>query len=183
MKPTRYTGLALLLIGAATAQAQTQVPNTFQSGQPARAADVNANFDTLQTAIDQSVADIQQLQQTVGITWKGAWQNGVVYARLDLVEYQGSTFLAVQDTSGVEDPSNTSFWSLFAAGGNDGATGPQGSVGPQGPVGPKGDSGATGPAGRRCPCAGPWQTYPCPRRFHRAEAPLRGFLRPWPTVP
>ena len=138
---------AFALLASGVALAQTQVPNIFQSGQPARAADVNANFDTLQTAIDQSVADIQQLQQTVGITWKGAWQNGVVYARLDLVEYQGSTFVAVQDTSGVEDPSNTSFWSLFAAGGNDGATGPQGSVGPQGPVGPKGDSGATGPAG------------------------------------
>lgn len=41
--------------------AQTQVPNTFQSGQPARASEVNANFDVLETAIDQNAVAIQNI--------------------------------------------------------------------------------------------------------------------------
>jgi hypothetical protein len=51
---TRYFASALAFFGIATAQAQTQVPNVFQSGQPAQAAEVNENFDTLESAIDQN---------------------------------------------------------------------------------------------------------------------------------
>ena len=38
---------------------QTQVPNDFTAGEPARAAEVNANFDALETAVDQNAAAIQ----------------------------------------------------------------------------------------------------------------------------
>ena len=41
--------------------AQTQVPNTFQAGQPARAAEVNANFDALEAAIDANATAITQI--------------------------------------------------------------------------------------------------------------------------
>ena len=45
--------LALIALSFSTAiSAQTQVPNTFQAGQPARAVDVNANFDALENAVD-----------------------------------------------------------------------------------------------------------------------------------
>lgn len=40
---------------------QTTVPNIFQAGQPARAAEVNANFDVLEAAIDQNAAAIAQI--------------------------------------------------------------------------------------------------------------------------
>jgi hypothetical protein len=40
------------------AVAQTQVPNDFQAGTPARAADVNANFDALENAINGHASDI-----------------------------------------------------------------------------------------------------------------------------
>ena len=43
---TRVLGIVALMIWGSVL-AQTQVPNTFQSGQPARAADVNANFSTV----------------------------------------------------------------------------------------------------------------------------------------
>ena len=39
---------------------QTQVPNDFTAGTPARAAEVNENFDTLEAAVDQNAAAIQQ---------------------------------------------------------------------------------------------------------------------------
>ena len=55
----KLTASTLLLLVAGAANAQTQVPNTFQAGQPARAAEVNANFDALETAVDQNAAAIQ----------------------------------------------------------------------------------------------------------------------------
>lgn len=51
--------VALLFSGMAIGQ--TQVPNDFTAGQPARAAEVNANFDALETAVDQNTAAIQQI--------------------------------------------------------------------------------------------------------------------------
>lgn len=38
------------------------LPHTFQSGTPARAAEVNANFDALVTAIEETQATVQGLQ-------------------------------------------------------------------------------------------------------------------------
>jgi len=40
---------------------QTQVPNTFSAGQPARAAEVNENFDALESAIDLNATAITQI--------------------------------------------------------------------------------------------------------------------------
>lgn len=45
-----------MIVGVA--YGQTQVPNTFQAGQPARAADVNNNFSTLESAANQNASDI-----------------------------------------------------------------------------------------------------------------------------
>lgn len=50
-----------VLIVSGSVLAQTQVPNTFQAGQPARAAEVNENFSTLESAVDQNAAAIQQI--------------------------------------------------------------------------------------------------------------------------
>ena len=44
--------LAILLLLPLSALAQTQVPNVFEDGTPASAAEVNENFDSLETAID-----------------------------------------------------------------------------------------------------------------------------------
>ena len=49
------------LVFSGVAFGQTQVPHTFVSGQPARAAEVNENFDTLEAAVDQNAAAIQQI--------------------------------------------------------------------------------------------------------------------------
>ena len=46
---------------ASAAFGQTQVPNTFTAGTPARAVEVNDNFDALETAIDQNATDIQAI--------------------------------------------------------------------------------------------------------------------------
>jgi hypothetical protein len=52
MNRIAVTTIGLFLI--TTASAQTEVPHNFQAGMPARAAEVNANFDALEGAIDQN---------------------------------------------------------------------------------------------------------------------------------
>jgi hypothetical protein len=133
--------LSVFLLTVGLAHAQTQVPNTFQTGQPARAAEVNENFTTLVSAVNRNADDIAQARS---MSWMGQWQNGVSYSPDDLVHYEGSVYLATQATSGAETPANTAFWSLFAAAG---AIGPQGPVGQQGVAGPAGSQGAVGPQG------------------------------------
>jgi hypothetical protein len=56
MRRVQYTALIFVLFGAAAVQAQTQVPNVFQSGQPARASEVNDNFAAVAAAIDESAS-------------------------------------------------------------------------------------------------------------------------------
>lgn len=132
---------------AGSSMAQTQVPHEFQSGQPARAADVNENFDAVEAIADQIMNDLEQLRQDKALTWKGTWQNGVPYFQGDLVEYSGSAYVSVQVTTGIESPANASYWSVFAAAGTDGVTGSQGPQGAQGPMGPDGPQGPQGTAG------------------------------------
>src|SRR5690606_37551945 len=98
--------------------------------------------------------DLEQLRQEVALTWKDTWQSGVPYFRGDLVEYSGSAYVSIQDTTGLEDPAHESYWSLFAAAGANGTTGPQGpqgEQGPQGPLGPQGIQGIAGPQGAEGP--------------------------------
>jgi hypothetical protein len=88
-----------------------------------------------------------------GANWRGIWQTGVSYAVDDVVAYNGSSFICIQATTGMEDPADSFYWSLLAARGNDGAggavgpQGPQGETGPQGPAGPPGLQGIQGPQG------------------------------------
>lgn len=49
--------LVLACLLATTAFGQTQVPNEFQSGQPARASEVNENFDALELAVDANASE------------------------------------------------------------------------------------------------------------------------------
>ena len=44
---------AILLLLPLSVLAQTQVPNVFEDGMPAKASEVNENFDALETAIDE----------------------------------------------------------------------------------------------------------------------------------
>ncbi len=136
------------------ASAQVEIPHSFEAGQPARAAEVNENFTAIETAVNEAVAaaglnaaDIAALADQVGVEWQGGWQDGVAYQRLDLVSYEGSTYIAAQDTTGAEAPDDAAFWSLFAAAGEQGPDGAQGLQGPAGPQGIQGIQGIQGPDG------------------------------------
>jgi hypothetical protein len=57
----RYTIVLVMILAAGLTYAQTQVPNVFQSGQPARASEVNENFNALESAIDSNATAITQI--------------------------------------------------------------------------------------------------------------------------
>lgn len=153
MKTLRVTMLIITVGYAAIAAGQTEVPNTFQAGEPARASEVNANFSSLAAAIDQNTEDVQSLQVATNLAWSGSYVGSVEYSLDSLVEYEGSVYIAIQDTPVNESPENAEFWMLFASRGSDGSDGapgplgPQGPQGPQGPVGPPGAQGPIGPMG------------------------------------
>jgi hypothetical protein len=112
------TVIAGLSLFVSVSQAQTQVPNTFQSGQPARADEVNANFDALETAIDQNTTAISQIP---------AGPEGPEGP-------QGP--MGPPGPQGAQGPA-----------GPTGPQGPQGAQGPQGTQGPEGPQGIQGPEG------------------------------------
>ena len=53
------TSLALILAGSVPALADdVTIPNVFQAGTPARAAEVNANFSAVESSVDDNAQDI-----------------------------------------------------------------------------------------------------------------------------
>lgn len=92
-----------------TAFAQTQVPNNFAAGQPARASEVNENFDVLEAAIDQNATAIQSIP---------AGPEGP------------------QGPQGVQGPQGPQ--GIMGPPGAEGTQGPVGPTGPQGLEGPPG---------------------------------------------
>lgn len=90
----------------------------------------------------------------VGFTPCGEWVQGA-YSRLDLVSYQGNSFVSLEDnnTTLLTDASR---WMVIASKGakgdkgdkgDIGATGPRGEIGPQGEIGLRGEIGPQGEIG------------------------------------
>jgi hypothetical protein len=77
----------------------------------------------------------------VPLSWRGAWTAEARLAPGEVVSYEGSAYVAQEDTSGVEPRcvgKSGCPWALVAARGPQGPTGPQGTQGPAGPPGPAG---------------------------------------------
>jgi collagen type VII alpha len=87
-----------------------------------------------------------QLVFTGGINPLGEYNNGTSYVTGDSVSYLGSSYVAVQATTG-NLPTDTTYWQLLAEKGDQGDTGPSGAIGPSGSVGPVGPTGPIGPSG------------------------------------
>ena len=61
----------------------------------------------------------------VCIVPKGTWSNATAYTKLDVVTYQGSSYMAIQNNTNKQ-PTNTSYWLLLAQKGDTGNTGATG---------------------------------------------------------
>jgi hypothetical protein len=139
-----------LAIAASTARSgDVTIPNTFVAGTPAKAADVNANFNAVATAVNGTAADVATLQTTVKNIPAGPQgplgPQGPAGAQ-GLPGPQGPAGPpGANGATGATGPAG----SVGAAGaaGATGPQGPQGSTGPQGAQGPTGATGPQGPAG------------------------------------
>ena len=78
---------------------------------------------------------------TRGFRWRGTWNSKAAYKQNDVVELNGSSYIALTNTTNIL-PVSRGYWALMAAAGaGDGATGATGATGPVGATGPTGPSG------------------------------------------
>ena len=77
-------------------------------------------------------------------SWKGSWNNSSTYETGDLVEWQGSTWVATTNMAVGEEPDDDPDWELVAQRGDFGPEGSQGIPGPQGIQGDPGPAGISG---------------------------------------
>lgn len=75
----------------------------------------------------------------VVITPKGEFNEATTYQKLDVVSYQGSSYICLQETTG-NLPTNTEYWQLIAQKGTDGVDGKDGTNGIDGKDGQDGVS-------------------------------------------
>lgn len=86
---------------------------------------------------------IRQDLGKVSVTPKGTWSSATAYERLDVVTYNGGSYLSVQDVPIGTAITNTDYWQLVAEKGETGATGAQGAQGETGATGATPDISAT----------------------------------------
>lgn len=108
-----------------------------------------ADFTALNTAIaalqaggSTGPAGAAGAAGAVGIIWAGPWGAGTPYVATDAVSFNGSSYLAVAPSTGVQPDTHPSTWAILALAG---ATGPTGLQGPVGPPGSGGGSTVTFP--------------------------------------
>ena len=77
----------------------------------------------------------------VAITPKGEYSNATTYQNLDLITYQGNSYLALKETTG-NLPTNNEYWQLIAEKGQDGEKGETGERGEKGQDGKNGQNGS-----------------------------------------
>ena len=93
----------------------------------------------------------------VAPTYMGSYETNTSYNELDIVEFNGSSYIARKSVTGVTPGTDETSWGLIAnkgTKGDKGDQGPKGDRGPQGSMGPagdKGDKGDQGPKGDRGP--------------------------------
>lgn len=52
----------------------------------------------------------------VAMVPKGTWSSSTAYSRLDVVQYNGSSYVAIQDSTGQNPSTATTYWQLLAGG-------------------------------------------------------------------
>ena len=89
---------------------------------------------TIQTVTNSNILEIVELIGSRGsqgppgpagadgdITWEGPWNSTRNYVTNEAVEYQGSSYVCIQNTNAYQAPTDTNYWDLMAQRGADGA--------------------------------------------------------------
>jgi len=92
------TIISLFLLGVTSAWAGSYtIPNTFTSGTPAVAAEVNANFNAAKTAIDDNDSRVTTLENTLAGAAETTWTNAVYFTN-------NTPAVALSNTITIPDP-------------------------------------------------------------------------------
>jgi len=83
----------------------------------------------------------------VAMVPKGEWASATAYTRLDVVLYNGSSWVAIADSTGQVPAEGSAYWQLLSLKGEQGEKGDKGDTGATGATGTKGDKGDTGATG------------------------------------
>ena len=84
----------------------------------------------------------------LGFTFQGTWDMFLTYSVNDVVEYNGSSYVSLQNGNfGLTPPDYPAYWSLIAQAGTNGTNGTNGATGSTGATGNNGATGATGATG------------------------------------
>ena len=106
--------------------------------------------DYLNSVIDAYETATEQVEALLGqMTPKGEYDPNTTYSKLNIVSYEGASYVANGPTRG-NPPTDIQHWTMLSQRGEQGkqgVQGPQGPRGEQGPAGPQGPPGETGPQG------------------------------------
>ena len=80
----------------------------------------------------------------ISLMWKGPWDPTHPYDENDIVQYNGSTYIAIDNNCNIIPGSNDTQWELFVAGGTNGQDGIDGIDGTNGTNGTDGTNGTNG---------------------------------------
>ena len=83
----------------------------------------------------------------VSVVPRGDYNASTTYYALDIVGYNGGSYLAMKEVTGVTPSNDGVNWMQLSGPGLPGKQGPKGDTGPQGETGPEGPQGPTGPEG------------------------------------
>lgn len=70
-----------------------------------------------------------QVMYSAALAWKGAWSGATAYNVDEVVEYNGSSYIAIQAGTNKQPDTQTAYWSLMASKGDTGAAGTNGTNG------------------------------------------------------
>lgn len=79
----------------------------------------------------------KQILGRVSVVFKGEFDLNTQYTKLDIVNYEGSSYSCIEDTKGIL-PTNVAYWTLVASKGENGEKGEQGERGEKGDTPVKG---------------------------------------------
>jgi hypothetical protein len=94
MKMKLYVTVFFLLVAGTASAADVNVPNTFTSGAPARASEVNENFSSLESAVNDNAGRLDAMEAGTGSTFPPLVElnvPGVNVGPGDMVDVGGET--------------------------------------------------------------------------------------------
>ncbi|WP_455424783.1 prophage tail fiber N-terminal domain-containing protein [Dryocola sp. LX212] len=94
--------------------------------------------------MEEILEETKEVAANAGFNPRGAFSSDIEYQKNDLVQFDGSEYLATADVTGVVPPASP--WELFVAAGEKGEKGEQGIQGESGEKGEQGLQGESGPA-------------------------------------